>query len=239
MHDFNRDIREISLYRSRLKKDLSSSSILILVLILSCIYLGPDPPVPILLLSQPWFWSYSSLSPDPILVLALVLVLSHFHSGPGCIHIPVLSRCCPGSIHALVKKENLVPFRVPDALWLSLDNDFPSVLEEYLWHMSCDNMAFDRNFRWSCKLLFLTKNCWLAFWWKKNRSRFRSCSNPRRKLWFRNYFAYLYLNHFYISLEGKSLRVKHCSRFETSLLKTWLKKYYRLLNYARIPSINK
>jgi len=30
------------------------------------------------------------------------------------------------------QKENLVPFQVPDAFSLSLENDFASVLEEYL-----------------------------------------------------------------------------------------------------------
>jgi hypothetical protein len=78
--------------------------------------------------------------------------------------------------------------------------------------MSCDNMTFGRSLGGTYKLLFLTKN------WSR--------SNPCRKLWFLDYFAYHYLNHFYISLEGKSLFVKRCSHFETSLLKTLPKEYY-------------
>ncbi len=143
------------------------------------------------------------------------LVLSHFHPASACISmsprtwswswpifipIPMRSQSYSDPDAALVlacsgQKKNFVSFQVPDAFWLSLDNDFPSVLEEYLWHMRCDNLTFDRNFRRTCKLLFLIKN------WSQS----RSCPNPRRKLWFWNYFAYLYLNHFYISLQGKSL----------------------------------
>jgi len=197
-------MREISLSRSRsrLKNDLNPDSIPILLLILSGIYPGP--------ISLP---SRSCLYPN----FTPALVLSHFYPDPDA----ALVLACSG------QKENLVLFQVPNTLWLSLDNDFPSVLEEYLWHMRRDNLTFDRNFRRTCKLLFLTKN------WSQS----RSCSNRRRKLWFWNYFAYLYLNHFYISLQGK-VSVKHCSRFETTLLKTWLKKYYWLLNCARIRSIN-
>ncbi len=162
---------------TRLKNDLSPGSIPILSLILSWIYPGPDPRGPISLPSRSCW--YPDFTP------ALVLILSNFYPYPDA----ALVLACSG------QKENLVLFQVPDALWLSLDNDFPSVLEEYLWYMTCDNMTFDRNFRRTWKLLFLTKN------WPQS----LPCSNPSRKRWFLDYFVYLYLNDFYISLQGKSL----------------------------------
>ena len=85
--------------------------------------------------------------------------------------------------------------------------------------MSCDNLAFDRNLRRTYKLLFLTKTIGCRSG-KKNWSRSSFRSNPCKKLGFWNYFAYLYLNNFYITLDGKSLAVKRCSRFETSILDT-------------------
>ena len=206
----------ISLFRSRPKKHSSPGFIPILLLILSWIYPGPGP---ISLPSRSYFYPDSTLD----LVPAFSLSLSLFYR--GCVPILMLSWFYPRS----GQKENLVSLQVPDAFWQSLDNDFSSVLEKYLWHMSCDNMTFGRSLGGTYKLLFLTKN------WSRSRSRF----NPCKKLWFRNYFSYRYLNHFYISLEGKSLFVKRCSRFETTFLKTWPKEYYWSLKYARIRSINK
>ena len=166
----------ISLFRprSRPKKDASPDSIPILLLILSWIYPGPAP------ISLPFrSWFYPDSTP------ALVLILSRPYPYCGSVPIPMLSWFYPHSI----QKENLVSFRVRDTFWLSLDNDFSTVLEKYLWHMSCDNMTFGRSLGGTYKLLFLTKN------WSR--------SDPCRKLWFRDYFVYRYLNHFYISLEGK------------------------------------
>ena len=131
---FNRNMCEISLLRSRSrpKKDASPDSIPILLLILSWIYPGRGP---ISLPSRSYFYPDSTLD----LVPAFSLSLSLFYR--GCVPIPMLSWFYPRS----GQKENLVSLQVPDAFWQSLDNDFSSVLEKYLWHMSCDNMTFGRN----------------------------------------------------------------------------------------------
>jgi hypothetical protein len=105
------------------------------------------------------FWYYHSEKSFKCAVSIEIWVRSVFPGfDPGYrkIQVPVPSRspCC------LV----LSTVRSNRELCLSLDNDFPSVLEEYLWHISCDNLTFDRNFRRTCKLLFLTKNCLLTFW---------------------------------------------------------------------------
>jgi hypothetical protein len=140
---------------TRLKNNSSPSSIPILFLIFSWIYPGP--------ISLP---SRSCLYSDftPALVFIPVPFLSLSRCGSIPIPIPILSESYPvfDPDVALVlscsgQKENLVSFQVSDALWLSLDNDFPNFLEEYLLHMTCDNLTFDRNLRRTCKLLFLRK----------------------------------------------------------------------------------
>ena len=91
----NRDMRGISLFRSRSrpKKDLSPGYISILLLILLWIHPGPSAT------SLP---SQSCFYPDSTQVLVLILSISLSHSYRRSIPVPMLSRLSPGPDAVLV-----------------------------------------------------------------------------------------------------------------------------------------